>query len=215
MKNCKASEYRMGMDIAFFPNRFAALSQIIYSNLILFLCFGFTGSSFLLAQSMDDIPTKVPLKFHHEMGVSAGFTAGLGPAYRFNLNRMGMQLTFAPFYQSTRESYFTAFSFLYSIRRWDSGNLFLYQGNYFMSTNRYESYRYGYKNGLAVNFTMKDRNWNHGLGIGYELFQKPGKYNPFGLSLMAGYAVYKNFTEANFTGEVALMYKLGKVKSAH
>lgn len=85
-----------------------------------------------------------------------------------------------------------------------------------MSTNRY--YNQGFRTAVGkqveyIRYTKKDRNWNNGLGIGYELFRGPGSFNPFGLNLMIGYAAYKNFTEANFTGEIALVYKFGKVKS--
>lgn len=162
--------------------------------------------------SQDSFPLP---KIQHEVGVSAGLTIGSGFAYRIWMGKFGAMVTAAPSWIEYRESYLAGLS-LYLIGYQNQySKFFFYQGNHFMSTNLYRGfYGWGSINGV-VNYydpteTIKDRNWNHGIGVGYEIFRGPGKFNPFGLCMMVGWASYKNFTETNITGELALMYKFSR-----
>lgn len=154
-------------------------------------------------------------KIQHEVGVSAGLTIGSGFLYRIWIGKFGAMVTAAPSWIEYRESYLAGFSlYLVGFQNHNS-KFFFYQGNHFMSSNLYRGY-YGWSstNGVVSNYdpaeTIKDRNWNHGIGVGYEIFRGPGRFNPFGLCMMVGWAGYKNFTETNITGELALVYKFSK-----
>lgn len=150
----------------------------------------------------------------HEVGFSGGLTIGSGMAYRVWLKNFGTQVSFAPAWKENSESYFLGVSFYLLAFQSPSFNFFLYQGNNFMSTNTYTRPYSTSKDITSENYypasTMKNRNWNNGFGIGYEIFRGPGKFNPFGLSMMVGWAAYKNFTETNITGEITLLYKFNR-----
>lgn len=160
----------------------------------------------------DSIPAS---GIQHEVGVSAGLTIGSGFAYRIWLRNFGVMVSLIPSWMENRESYLTGLSMYLIGYQNDFSKFFFYQGNHFMSTNYYRGY-YGKSstNGVVDYYspavTIKDRNWNHGIGVGYEIFRGPGKFNPFGLSIMVGWASYKNFTQTNITGELALMYKFNR-----
>jgi hypothetical protein len=151
----------------------------------------------------------------HEIGVSAGLTIGSGFAYRIWLRNFGVMVSLAPSWMENRESYLAGLSLYLVGYQNDYSKFFFYQGNHYMSSNLYRGYYgKGSTNGVVDYYspamTIKDRNWNHGIGVGYEIFRGPGKFNPFGLSMMVGWASYKNFTETNITGELALMYKFNR-----
>jgi hypothetical protein len=157
--------------------------------------------------------TRIPT-IRHEVGFSGGLTIGTGMAYRLWIKNFGTQVSFAPVWQDWREAYNVGVSFYLLALKNPNFNFFLYQGNHFMSSNTYtEAFGYYFSNGIHKYNparTVKDRNWNNGFGIGYEIFRGPGKFNPFGLSMMVGWAAYKNFTETNITGEITLLYKFNR-----
>jgi hypothetical protein len=168
--------------------------------------------------SGQNLPTRDTLfwpRIQHEVGVSGGLTIGSGLAYRIWLRNFGAMLSLMPTWMENSESYLAGVS-LYLVGYQNANSkFFFYQGNHYMSSNRYRGF-YGSSstNGVVTYYnpreTLKDRNWNHGIGVGYEIFRGPGKFNPFGLSMMVGWASYKNFTETNISAELALMYKFSK-----
>lgn len=166
-------------------------------------------------QNLPSIDTLYLPRIQHEVGLSAGLTIGSGLAYKASLRKVGMMLSLLPSWSEFGEAYLAGLSFYLVGYENANTKFFFYQGNHYMSTNRYlGSYESTSINAMVVNYnpgeTLKDRNWNHGIGVGYEIFRGPGKFNPFGLSMMVGWASYKNFTETNISGELALMYKFSK-----
>ena len=150
----------------------------------------------------------------HEIGFSGGFTIGSGMAYRFWIKNFGTQITFAPQWMEGHEKYFGGISFYLIAVKTPKYNFFIYQGNHYMSSNVYIG-AYGYNSDNDTKYydppqTLKNRNLNNGFGIGYEIFRGPGKFNPFGLSMMVGWAAYQNFNQVNITGELALLYKFNR-----
>lgn len=161
--------------------------------------------------------TTVVRRQRHEIGFAAGYTTGYGLAYRTWRGRLGAQVVFAPFKVETIERYSAGLSFFWSLVRTDISNFFIYQGNHFYSNNRYYNESYPLYDTFTNTVTgyyrdpnVHEKYWNHGAGIGYEIFRRPGKSNPFGASFMFGMATYNNFEGANLTGEVSFMYKFGK-----
>jgi hypothetical protein len=159
------------------------------------------------------------IELRHEIGVAAGGIVGLGPAYRIWANKLGGQVCFTPISTGKTEIYSAAISFMYSLRKTESTNFFVYQGNHFISYTEYFSgtYSYVYKqdpNGLVsyrVDYTPartdKQRFLNNGLGLGLDYFNVDRNVSPFGFNIQCGIAGFKNFTRAFFTGELAILYK--------
>jgi hypothetical protein len=157
--------------------------------------------------------------FKHELGIAAGLTTGFGPSYRLWANRIGGQVCFTPINDGSMELYSAGLTLMFSMAKTETSNFYLYQGNHFLSRAQYlaGTYEYQYLStgpGVSTYTTVyvpprteKNQYLNNGVGIGIEVFHKDRNISPFGFNLMCGLAGYRNFTRANFTGEIALMYK--------
>ena len=161
---------------------------------LIFLC-----DTKIIAQD-SDLPSE-----HYKFGIGggAGFCTGYGLSFRYIPKRFGGQINFAPYFDSETSRYSVGLSFLYMITKNKFANLFLYQANHFYYNSQL-TYIYNPDFPLLEEKVWVTENYfNNGLGFGIEIvFAKR-----IGLNLMAGYAFYKNFTQLNVTGEVALYYK--------
>lgn len=172
------------------------------------------GMSQSLRAQEAEIPAPAPKKFIHDIGIAAGFTTGVGLAYRMWYSKVGAQLVFIPIHTNQFEFYSTGLSFMFTLHSDASNRFFLYQGNHYMSKVDYhEGYtEYQYSPTVVASYSVPDRTesdkfFNNGVGFGYDFFENEGKPSSFGFSLQTGIAAYRNFTRANFTGEASLWYK--------
>lgn len=162
----------------------------------------------LYGQYQLDIPGK-PNRISHDIGVSAGFTTGIGLAYRLWYARFGGQVTFLPFNNGKTEFYSGALSVMYAFHATDKHRFFMYQGNHLISNNRFGeevvmSLGAPY---IQVQSTSKYRYMNNGIGLGYEFFENEDQPSRFGFSVQAGLAAYETFTRSHFTAETSFMYR--------
>jgi hypothetical protein len=178
-------------------------------GLILMLLSYLLLSSNLRAEG--EIDTMKTLRIRHEVGFAAGFTISYGPAYKIRMNRFAAMGTFAPFVRYNIENYSAGLSFQYMIQSTPVSNLFVYQGNRILSSTQYDNtWNLPPLSPLWMKETFKEYLFSHSLGLGYEMFRRPGKKNPLGFSLMAGWAVYDNFNAGMLTAEMSIMYKFNK-----
>lgn len=158
---------------------------------------------------------KVHQPFRHELGLAAGMTTGYGMGYRLWKGKLGAQLVTAPFKSTVVERYVGGLTLLFTLGQSDVYRFFMYQSNQYSSSNRYfppTSY-FDEVTGQEIVYappTQKIQGWAHGLGLGYEVFYRPGRQIPFGLSFMTGWGVFDNFQSSNITIEAALLYKFRK-----
>lgn len=90
---------------------------------------------------------------------------------------------------------------------------FIYQGNNFRTVNIYQQaveFRAGYYQVRGV--TRRNQYGDCSLGLGYEMFRRPGKFNPIGLSIMAGLGGYDNLKIISYSAEISVLYKFNKDK---
>lgn len=153
----------------------------------------------LFAQQPDSI-SKKQNKFKHELGINYGKTTGKGLSYRYNLNRLAIQLSVLPEIKVPVEyaDVSTSMSFLYRIKKFKHIQLFLYQ------SNQYDLF-YGHIYPPACYNTETGfiHHYNTGIGFGVELlFLKH-----FSLNLLAGYAALDDFNIYKLTVEAGIYYK--------
>lgn len=142
----------------------------------------------------------LPTKSKYAIGIAAGFTTGYGLAYRYQSNKFGTQITFAPYKDSEKSHVSLGVTFLYKLISFEKVELFIYQGNHYSSTRNQTAYVY------ATSYddnTNPQKYFNNGLGLDFEIAINKHA----GFHIMAGYAGYKNFRTINITGETALFYK--------
>lgn len=144
-----------------------------------------------------------PNRISHDLGLSAGFTTGIGLAYRLWYSRLGGQVAFLPFNNGRTEFYSGALSIMYAFHATDMHRFFMYQGNHFVSNTRYARYEPFPVSGSTVN----NRYIHNGFGFGYEFFENEGNPSRFGFSVQGGLAAYNSFTRAHFTAETSFMYR--------
>lgn len=132
--------------------------------------------------------------FKHAFGVAAGFSTAYGLTYRYWPGKFGGQITFAPLTTDyvSRISFGT--TFLYEVAKKNSFRAFIYQGNHFYHRN--------YRDGNSFNSNSDVSYFNNGLGFGGELIAD----DHLSMSLMAGYAFYKNFDYLSITAEISFMF---------
>jgi hypothetical protein len=149
----------------------------------------------------------------HELGFSAGTSSGYGYAYRLWHGKLGGQIVFMQYHRSYIERYVLGLTFMHTLIRNEISNLFIYLSNGYIARNRYYKAGLNYSSRLESSYFLNEAQTNrkrilsHGIGIGYEVYSMPGKLNPFGLSFMSGLATYHNFTRANLTAEISVMFK--------
>jgi len=141
-----------------------------------------------------------PSKSKYAVGIAAGFTTGYGLAYRYQSNKFGTQITFAPYKDSEKSHVSLGVTFLYKLMSFEKAELFIYQGNHYSSTRNQTVYDY------ATSYD-DDKNpqkyFNNGLGLDFEIAIN----KQVGFHIMGGYAGFKNFRAINITGETALFFK--------
>lgn len=137
------------------------------------------------------------------LGAGAGFATGYGLSFRYQPNKIGLQVNFAPYKDSETERYSVGITFLYTLITSQITRLFMYQANH---------YYYNSQTNYLYNPTFPDQQEkvrtteayvNNGIGFGMEIIMA----KRIGLNLMTGYACYHNFEQLNITGEAALYYK--------
>lgn len=178
-----------------------------WTGLLLFLC-----SRSLPAQTDG---TKVSKSFRHELGLAAGMTTGYGLGYRVWKGPWGGQLVTAPYKTTVVERYIGGITLLYTLGQSDVYRFFVYQSNQYSSTSRYFQpiVYFDPVTGQDVVYTQptqKRQGWAHGLGLGYEVFFRPERQIPFGLSFLTGWGAFDNFERSTITVEAALLYKFRK-----
>lgn len=175
-------------------------------------CLGKNQSTkYSLMEEPDSMIT--PTKVNHELGLALGATSGYGISYRLWIGKIGGQIVGAPFKTTDVEQYNIGMTLLYSLKKTDIYRFFLYQSNQYRSSNTYYAVTSYYDWTTQINYiyappTQKSQYWAHGIGMGFEIFRPVEKANPFGISFMTGLGSYKNFTQANLTAELSVMYKL-------
>lgn len=157
------------------------------------------------SQVVTDTPP-VSEKLKYSIGVGAGFATGYGLSFKYNPNKLGVQLNFAPFKNKTTSRYSLGVTFLYNLIEAKYTKLYIYQANHFYYNSvKYETEifnGYGVPNTKNTSITTENY-FNNGLGFGFEIVIAKN----IGLNLMTGYAFYDNFNGMNITGESALYYK--------
>lgn len=181
---------------------------IIIATVILLML----GNQRVLAQGDS---TEVSRSFRHELGLPAGMTTGYGLGYRIWKGMWGAQLVTAPYKTTAVEQYIGGITLLYTLGHSDVYRFFLYQSNQYSSTSRYYPPIVYFDPVIGQNVvytqpTHKTQGWAHGLGLGYEVFYRPGRQFPFGLSFMTGWGAFDNFQRSTITVEAALLYKFRK-----
>ena len=148
-------------------------------------------------------------QYTHGVGLAAGFTSAYGLSYRYFPHPIGIQLTFFPYrdkskdgYNNTEtitENYNLGAVLLFDIKTNGSVSFFAYQSNYYRLERNTVTTTIG---GITRETITEDKRWNNGLGIGVEAI---GSDN-ITANLMAGYGFYDNFQEINATVEIAFYY---------
>ena len=146
-----------------------------------------------------EIDTTTDVKYKNSIGGVAGYTVGLGLAYKRMFNKFAVQVSFAPYKDEEYSSYNAAFSFYYNLVEASKINFFVYQGNHYIY-NEYFEYEWNKTNDIIDKKTVIESYWNNGLGIGIEIII----LKRVGLDLMAGYASYDNYKRISFTGEIGI-----------
>jgi len=162
--------------------------------------------STFLPEASDSISPKI---FRHEFGLGAGTSTGAGLAYRIWKGKLGLQLLTLAYHTVRVEHYTFGFTFMHTIIRNDISNFFVYQSNRYRSVTSYRE-MVAYRQGGYQYTSAKTIDWANGIGLGYEIFRSSGKSNPIGISFMTGLATYRNFSAANLTAEISVMYKFNK-----
>lgn len=177
-------------------------------RICLILLMGWVMTLGLYAQGVPE--TDPAPRLRHELGFAAGSTIGYGPAYKIRYRRWAGLVAFAPQVRTGREQYMAGLSFQYILQTTPVSHFFLYQGNRMITNTKY-NYYYFWTSPISSNpwgrETLKEFLFSHSLGLGYEMFSRPEKKNPLGLSFMAGWAVYDNFRSGTFSVEMSVLYK--------
>jgi hypothetical protein len=203
------------------PNRlFGLFFQICLCIVLASQCLGrdivFKGSHSNLNPSMEAPDSSINgMPVNHELGLALGTTIGYGLAYRIWAGKIGGQIVGAPFKTTDVEQYNVGLTLLYSLVKKDIYRFFLYQSNQYRSSNQYYAATSYYDWTTQINYiyaqpTLKTRYWAHGIGMGFEIYRPVEKANPFGITFMTGLGSYKNFTQANLTAEISVLYKFRK-----
>lgn len=125
----------------------------------------------------------------HALGLHAGFTTGLGFSYRFFPNKIGVQLTTAPFFNTRTQSNFLSLggSILFKFFETRKTDFFGYLGNHYISR------------------TSSDPIYHLGIGTGLNLYASRFFY----FSFQVGYGIYNvtNLPSSNLTGEFGMYFK--------
>jgi hypothetical protein len=170
------------------------------------LLLGINMSPALLGQNTSE--SSLPPHLKHELGFAAGSSIGYGPAYKIRMQRWASMATFAPNVRYGNESYMAGLSFQYVLQTTPVSHFFLYQGNRLISRTRYDyTWNLPPFSPPWMTETFKEFLFSHSIGLGYEMFSRPDKLNPLGLSFMAGWAAYDNFKSGTFALEMSILYK--------
>lgn len=135
-------------------------------------------------------------EFKHALGGAAGFTTGYGLSYRYDFGKYMLQAAFAPYVTEPKTRISAGLTFMFRLVNDKKTSLFLYQANHYMY------YKYDDFNYYGPSETIIDEYVNNGIGIGYEI-----RWDRVSLNFMTGYAAYRNFSEFNMTGELAIFYR--------
>lgn len=187
------------------------MRQFVLSiHFVLIGLLGFIGWGMPDLKAQDTLSELPSWRIRHEVGFSAGTTTGLGPTYRLWLNRYGIQINAHTALKENREFYKFGYCFFFSLLRTPVNNFFLYQGNNIRFISEYQmrsNWPISWDPMPYTNYTQKG---DASLGLGYELFQGPGKLNPIGLSIMTGLGAYDNLKTISYSAEIAVLYKFNK-----
>jgi hypothetical protein len=203
------------------PKRFLGLFiQICFSIVLASQCLGRDIASMgvhsnLISSMEEPDSTTNRVQLNHELGLALGTTSGYGIGYRVWAGKLGGQIVGAPFKTTDVEQYNVGLTLLYSLVKTDIYRFFLYQSNQYRSSKTYYAATSYYDGTTQINYiyaqpTLKSRYWAHGIGMGFEIYRPVEKANPFGITFMTGLGSYKNFTQANLTAEISVMYKFRK-----
>ena len=138
----------------------------------------------------------------HHFGLHAGTTTGLGLSYRYWPNKLGIQLTAAPYWAKNDFNIYSGLTGLLSIKENSTSEFFTYLGASFNSDKGYFEI---YENGMYTEYQQVDNRLNLGLGIGFRVTF----LEVFDLNLQGGYGVY-DITEniiSRPTGEIGIYYR--------
>ena len=180
-------------------------SEIMKPFLIVLIFCSFLFKNEVSGQYRTKVPGQ-PNRISHDLGLSAGFTTGIGLAYRLWYSKFGAQVSFLPFNNGRTEFYSGALSIMYAFHATDMHRFFMYQGNHFMSYNRFKQYE-PFVLPTETRNTIQKRHIHNGIGFGYEFFENEGNPSRFGFSIQGGIAAYNNFTRSHFTAETSFMYR--------
>lgn len=170
------------------------ICKVLLALLILF------GNS-LHSQNETETDLSNNQSFKHSLGFGAGYTTGNGLSYRFYHNLFGVQLNFAPIIDEDKKYFSSGLSFIYKISETDNLVFFAYQGNHYLYD---KSVRYNYDSyGDIIKTEHVNQHYNMGVGIGIDFIIA----ERICLSVMGGYAAYRNFTKTSLTGEIGLYYR--------
>lgn len=170
-------------------------------TLLFSLLFSTVLSSTVFAQDTlliahDNTPIK------HAIGFALGSSTGYGLSYRYQPNKWGIQINFAPYKAKNESNYNMGITLQYTLSTFRSTRLFLYQANSWNYHYIKDAGFTNYWNSQAPSTTTTYELSNAvGAGIDISLADR------ISLNLMTGYGAYQNFQEFNLSGEMALFYK--------
>ncbi|MFO7791274.1 MAG: hypothetical protein ACQES1_06190 [Bacteroidota bacterium] len=158
---------------------------------------GLVAFLFFHPVSMDAQENQGKAYYKHGLGVAAGSTTAYGLSYRYYMKPVAFQFTAIPNYsRSAFARFHSGLTFMYHLVPDKKSSFFLYQSTH------WHMYR-DLKEHESIYDTDKSFDkFNTGLGFGAEF----NFHEQVVISVMAGYAAYRNFSELNVTGELGLHY---------
>jgi hypothetical protein len=130
---------------------------------------------------------RIEKNYKQAIGAVAGFSIGIGPSYRYQPKKLGIQVEIIPYKDRFVTILYSGLTFLYTLRDSQKMIFFAYQ------SNEYYEHRKSFTEHYFIN----------GLGMGMEFKIYGGLY----YDLMTGFAGYENFRYYSLTGETGLFMK--------
>ncbi len=148
-----------------------------------------------LAQAQDNDIKESGKDYKNHIGLAAGFTTGLGFAYRFMDKGWGFQVVAGPYVADHGDRVLASLglTLLKGIAESRTMSFYGYLANSYNIDKHDEDYGNVYK----------EDSWNTGIGVGFEVDTRKRVV----LDVMVGYAQYNTFETLFFTAELGLFYR--------
>lgn len=177
------------------------LNRIAMKKLCLLGLLIIIGATTLSAQEKENITQP-----KHAVGLAAGFSTGYGLSYRYWPQKLGLQVTMAPFLSNDEYNVSLGVTGLYKLRSAKYYNFFLYYSNHFLFEKNKNYWYYDSNQGSGFT-TKRDFTWVTGGGPGFEIVA----WGRLGFNGMFGLAYYDHGSsdwEVTMTVESGIFFKL-------